>query len=124
VAIKPNLLYWFWVALGFLVVIKKEEAQITTIANSEEDFLDTLSDSLFQSIMLCRCYFSIPVANMDFVSETDSLCEITKRLAEWARKYWDEYNRLEGLEPIDWDVEGRQKGNRHSIGIMETAFVA
>jgi len=29
--------------------------------------------------------------------------------------YWDEYNRLVGLDPIDWAVEAREKGNRHGI---------
>jgi uncharacterized protein len=27
-----------------------------------------------------------------------------RRTVKWARRYWDEYNRLEGLDPIDWAV--------------------
>jgi uncharacterized protein len=46
---------------------------------------------------------------------TTYICEITKLLVTWARRYWDEYNRLEGLEPIDWATEAREKGSRHGI---------
>jgi len=47
---------------------------------------------------------------------TTYICEITKLMVKWARRYWDEYNRLEGLDPIDWAVEAKEKGNRHGIG--------
>jgi uncharacterized protein len=46
---------------------------------------------------------------------TPYICEITKLPVKWARRYWDEDNRLKGLEPIDWASEAREKGNRHGI---------
>ncbi|WP_345906969.1 hypothetical protein [Sphaerochaeta sp. UBA5849] len=43
------------------------------------------------------------------------ICDITKLLVKWARRYWDKHNRLEGLDPIDWATEAKGKGNRHGI---------
>lgn len=42
--------------------------------------------------------------NNDFI-RTTHICEITKRQVRWARVYWDKYNEIEGLPPIDWDKE-------------------
>jgi hypothetical protein len=39
VAIKPNLLYWFWVAPGFLAGILEKEPNTSMITNKEEDYI-------------------------------------------------------------------------------------
>jgi uncharacterized protein len=66
----------------------------------------------WQSITIARSCFS----EFGEFRRTTYICEITKLLVKWARRYWDEYNRLEGLGPFDWAVEAREKGNRHGIG--------
>ena len=40
----------------------------------------------------------------DFI-RTTYICEITKLQVKWARTYWEEYCKIEGLSPIDWEDE-------------------
>ena len=46
--------------------------------------------------MLMGCF-----SEFDEFRQTTYICEITKLLVEWARRHWDEYNRVEGLDLID-----------------------
>lgn len=44
---------------------------------------------------------------------TTYICEVTRLLVKWSRCYWDRYNELEGLPPMDWIAEGQTHGTRH-----------